>query len=77
MKITLADPFAARFAGEPDLEAASIFDALRQLDALSPGFASEAEARAAIAVNGVLINDWIAPLPPGCAILIVPRIAGG
>jgi len=73
-------PFAAEYFGGRevlDVPAATIFDLVRALDAIGPGFAGRAETRVAFAVDGVLIADWSSPLTEESEVLLVPRIAGG
>lgn len=73
-------PVAAEYFGGReafDLPAATIFDLLRALDAITPGFAGKAELRIAFAVDGTLITDWSSPLPEQAEVLLVPRVAGG
>jgi molybdopterin converting factor small subunit len=70
---------AEYFGGETEIEieAGNLFLLVDALDIRSPGFAEAAGTRLAFAVDGVLVEDWTEGLPPGCEILIVPRIAGG
>lgn len=73
-------PLSAEFFGGRDelqLPAGSLFELVRGLDALSPGFAEEAEGRVAFAIDGVLTGDWSSALLPNSEVLLVPRIAGG
>jgi len=73
-------PFCDEFLGgrrEFAVEAGSILALLRALDREGPGLAAEAEARAAVAVDGVVATDWTMPLSPGSEVLVIPRVAGG
>ena len=74
------DPFSSQyFRGEAqvELEAGNLFALVHALDQLAPGFAEEAELRAAFAVNGQVVPDWSAPLPPDAEVMLFPRVAGG
>lgn len=62
---------------EFDAEAANLFQLVDALDRIAPGFAEAAGVKLAFAVDGELMEDWTRPLPPGCEVLIVPRIGGG
>ena len=74
------EPFASQFFrsdAQLTLEAGNLFALVSALDLLAPGFADEAELRAAFAVNGVVAPDWSVPLPPGAEVVLFPRVAGG
>ena len=80
MRVVLVGPFAAEFFAGRDsieIEAVNMFALVRALDALGPGFADAVQERAAIAVDGVVVADWSAPLAGAAEVLIVPKIAGG
>ncbi len=79
-RIVLTPSLCAEFLGaqeELTVEAGNIFELVRQLDAMSPGFGDFIGTRVAIAVDGVLTSDWSTPLSPASEVLLVPRIAGG
>lgn len=67
------------FAGRREFEAraGTVLALLRALDREGPGFAAEAEARAAIAIDGVVATDWTAPIGAQADVLVIPRVAGG
>ena len=67
------------FAGQEtlDVPAGTIFELVRALDAIGPGFAQKAETRIAFAVDGALVTDWSSPLTAESEVLLVPRLAGG
>lgn len=80
MRVTIFSPFSSRFfggKGERVVDAASIFDLVRKLDAEAPGFAAAAELGAAFGVDGVVVDDWTARLPEDAEVLVVPKVAGG
>jgi molybdopterin converting factor small subunit len=64
-------------AGELEIDAADVFDLVRQLDAMHPGLRDFIESQVSIAVDGVLVSDWSTPLSSASEVLLVPHIAGG
>lgn len=60
-----------------EVDAGSLFQMLRAMEAQFPGLGDFCETRATFAVDGVLTSDWAAPLDPGAEVLVVPRIGGG
>jgi molybdopterin converting factor small subunit len=80
VRVTAIAPLSAEFFGgeeQLELDARSVFELVRQLDARSPGFADAAESRVAFAVDGEVALEWAKPLGAGSQVLLVPRIAGG
>ena len=57
--------------------AAMLFMSFNWMEDRAPGFAQAAGIKVAFAIDGTVANDWTAPLPPGCEVLLVPRIGGG
>lgn len=79
-RIVPMPPFDAEFFGGRDaldVPAGTIFELVRALDAIGPGFAAKAETRIAFAVDGALVTDWSLPLTAESEVLLVPRLAGG
>ena len=79
-RVTISGSFCAEFLGEVsalDLPATSPFHLLRLLDGQFPGLGEHLEARAALAVDGVLVSDWTQALLPDAEVLLLPRVAGG
>jgi len=73
-------PFENEFFGGRDrleVEAGNLFEAVRELGKLGPGFAEVAEVRAALAVDGVVTQDWSTPLTDGSEVILLPRVGGG
>lgn len=71
---------AELFGGQEHLDVAgkTLFAIVRALEETGPGFAQRATAHTlAIAVDGVLSDDWSTPVQPNSEILVVPRVAGG
>ncbi len=64
-------------AGELEIDAANLFDLVRQLEAMSPGIGRFIDGNVAVAVDGVLVVDWSTPIGPDSEVLLVPHIAGG
>lgn len=76
----VAAPLNGEFPGgarEFEVAAGSVFELVRQLDALSPGVAEFIEAKVSIAVDGELIGDWSTALIAASEVMLVPHIAGG
>lgn len=79
-KVVLPRPLAADlFGGRDRLEVPgkTLFAVIHALEALGPGFEHAAEDRLAIAVDGVLADDWSIPVGPDSEVLVVSRVAGG
>lgn len=70
---------AELFAGRQQVEAAgaTLIAVIRALDAIGPGFAARAGHTLAMAVDGMLADDWTTPVRPDSEILVVNRVAGG
>jgi len=60
-----------------DLEAATLFKLVEEIDRLSPGFGDLANVRAAFAIDGVVTADWSASLATASEVIMMPRVAGG
>ena len=79
-RVSLPRELAAElFDGRDHLqvEGASLFAVIRALDALGPGFLTRAQGHLAMAVDGMLADDWSTPVRPDSEVLVVPRVAGG
>ena len=73
-------PFDREFFGGEDrleLEASTQFALVGKLDALGPGFAEIAEARAAFAIDGVFTPDWTRSTIEAAEVILLPRVSGG
>lgn len=64
-------------AGEFEIDAGSVFELVRKLEASSPGIADFIEAKVSVAVDGALISDWSTALTSASEVMLVPHIAGG
>ena len=60
-----------------DLEAATLFGLVEKIDALAPGFADSAHARATFAIDGVVVPDWSASIAQASEVILLPRVSGG
>jgi molybdopterin converting factor small subunit len=79
-QVVVTAPLNGEFPGgsrEFDIDAGSVFELVRKLDALSPGAAEFIEGKVSIAVDGQLIGDWSTALSRASEVLLVPHIAGG
>jgi len=79
-RVSLPRELAAElFGGRERLEVpgATLFAVIRALDEAGPGFRARAPNRLAMAVDGVLADDWSTPVGPDSEILVVNRVAGG
>jgi hypothetical protein len=73
-------PFDREFFGGRDrleLEAATLLALVRKLDLLAPGFADQAEIRAAFAIDGVFTPDWTRSTAAAREVILLPRVSGG
>ncbi|HKX79111.1 MAG TPA: hypothetical protein VJM34_11395 [Novosphingobium sp.] len=78
--VVLMPPFDRELGGGDDrleLEAASLFALVAELDRRSPGFAQAAGLRATLAVDGMVTGDWSQSLSGASEVIVMPRIAGG
>ncbi len=79
-KVTLPRPLAQRFGAEPTLEveASSIRDLMRALEARMPGIGEEIEASLSVAIDGEIFPDpFLEPIAPESEVHFIARIAGG
>lgn len=79
-RVVIAPSFCTEYFGsarEFDVEAGNLFQLVDALEDRAPGFAQAAGIKVAFAIDGTVQNDWTAPLPPGCEVLLVPRVGGG
>ena len=61
-----------------DVEAATVRDMIRALEARFPGFGEHIERRMAIAIDGEIHQDALfAALRPQSEIYLIPKIGGG
>ncbi|MCW1428204.1 MoaD/ThiS family protein [Novosphingobium sp. JCM 18896] len=80
MRLIVMPPFDREFFGGKDtleIEAPTLLALVDRLGDLSPGFAEQAEARAAFAVDGVFAPDWTRALAGAEEVVLLQRVAGG
>jgi sulfur-carrier protein len=80
VRIVVMPPFDREFFGGKDrleLTAPTLLALVARLDALAPGFADEAEGRAAFAVDGAYAPDWTRSLTDAAEVILLPRVSGG
>jgi hypothetical protein len=80
VRIVVMPPFDREFFGGRDrleLEAPTLLAVVGKLDALAPGFADQAEARAAFAIDGVFTPDWTRSTAEAAEVILLPRVSGG
>ncbi|MCC6827120.1 MAG: MoaD/ThiS family protein [Novosphingobium sp.] len=80
LRVVVLPPFDREFFGGADrlsIAAASLYDLIERLDDLAPGFADQAPARAAFAIDGVFTSDWTSPLADAAEVVVLPRVGGG
>ena len=73
-------PFDREFFGGEgvlEIEAPTLLALVDRLGDLAPGFADQAEARAAFAVDGVFAPDWTRSLAGAEEVVLLQRVAGG
>ncbi len=65
-------------AGEIEIEAATIGQLFRALDARYPGIAPHLESGVAVAIDGEIFQEaLLEPIPPDAEVHLMPQIAGG
>jgi len=68
------------FGGREEVEVPgrTLFAVVHALEVQGPGFEERAEGGGlAMAVDGVLAEDWSTPVGPDSEVLVVSRVAGG
>ena len=79
-RVVLPRPLAEElFGGRETIEVPgkTLYGVVHALEALAPGFQVRAREDMAMAVDGMLAEDWATPVGPDSEILIVRRVAGG
>ncbi len=65
-------------ASEIEVEAGTIGQLFRALDARYPGIAPHLKEGVAVAIDGEIFQDALfEPIPPGAEVHLMPQIAGG
>ncbi len=65
-------------ASEFNVEAATVRDLIRGLDARFPGLGDFVDRRMAMAIDGEIHQDaWFSPIEPDSEVFLFPKIGGG
>ena len=60
------------------MEASTIGQMIKQLDARFPGLGKQIDESMAVAIDGEIFQDsLIDPIPPNSEVHLIPKIAGG
>jgi molybdopterin converting factor small subunit len=80
-RVVLISSFSGRYTGgvkEFEIEAQTLHDVIRELDARYPGLGEHLEEETSVAIDGELHEvGYFHPLRPGCEIFFIPKIEGG
>lgn len=81
-QVVLSDELGRQFTGgltHFELEAATVGQVVRQLDAKFPGLGDQLRSGAiAVAIDGEIFNDaMLEPVKPGSEVYFIPSIRGG
>ena len=80
-RVVLVSSFSGRYTGgvkEFEIEAQTMHDVIRVLEARYPGLGEHLEEETSVAIDGELHEvGYYHPLRPGCEIFFIPKIEGG
>jgi molybdopterin converting factor small subunit len=80
-RIVLISSFSGRYTGGVktfEIEAKTLHDVIRSLDARYPGLGEHLEEETSVAIDGEIHEvTYYHPLRPGCEIFFIPKIEGG
>ena len=80
-RVVLISSFSGRYTGgvkEFEIEAKTLHDVIRELDARYPGLGEHLEEETSVAIDGELHEvGYFHSLRPGCEIFFIPKIEGG
>ena len=81
-RVVLSSGFSRRYTGgkrEFDIEAKSLRDVIKALDALYPGLGEHLEEETTVAIDGEIHDQptYFQKVRPGCEIFFIPKIEGG
>lgn len=79
-RVLLPHALAAELFGGRDtveVSAKTLFGVVHALERDAPGFQARAESGLAMAVDGMLAEDWTTPVRPDSEVMVVTRVAGG
>ena len=80
-KVVLSSGFSRRYTDgkrEFDIEAKSLRDIIKALDALYPGLGEHLEEETTVAIDGAIHETaYFQPIREGCEIFFIPKLEGG
>jgi molybdopterin converting factor small subunit len=80
-RVVLISSFSGRYTGgvkEFEIEAKTMHDVIRTLNARYPGLGEHLEEETSVAIDGEMHEvGYYQPLRPGCEIFFIPKIEGG
>lgn len=79
--MVLISSFSGRYTGgvkEFEIEAKTLYDVIKALDARYPGLGEHLEEETSVAIDGEMYEvAYYHPVRPGCEIYFIPKIEGG
>ena len=80
-KVVLISSLSGHYTGgvkEFEMQAQTLHDVIKALDARYPGLGEHLEEETSVAIDGEIHEvGYYHPLRPGCEIFFIPRIEGG
>ena len=80
-KVVLSSGFSRRYTGgkrEFEIEAKSLRDIIKALDAAYPGLGEHLEEETTVAIDGQLHEvGYFQPISQGCEVFFIPKLEGG
>jgi len=80
-RVVLISSFSGRYTGgvkEFEIEAKTLYDVIRVLEARYPGLGEHLEEETSVAIDGEISEvGYYQPVRPGCEIFFIPKIEGG
>ena len=80
-RVVLISSLSGRYTGgvtEFEIEAKTLFDVIRTLDARYPGLGEHLEEETSVAMDGEISEvGYYQPVRAGCEIFFIPKIEGG
>lgn len=80
-RVVLISSLSGRYTGgatEFEIEAQTLYDVIRTLDARYPGLGEHLEEETTVAIDGEISEvGYYQAVRPGCEIFFIPKIEGG
>ena len=80
-RVVLISSFSGRYTGgvkEFEIEAKTLYDVIRVLEARYPGLGEHLEEETSVAIDGEISEvGYYQTVRPGCEIFFIPKIEGG